>query len=359
MGSHRLQLTSLAAAALLASSLPGLVLAADARTLDSGGRTLTVGNWVNVTTADGSQRIADTRRLGWDLRSGSTVLLSGTVPGTFDWYVESTPVLSRNPVTGEILLAWSRQNQAGFRDLVTMPFVDGAWLPSRMTVAARGALNSQVDPVLLHDASGHAYLAWRDAGWQARVVVNVFDVSGDLVSERVLSDGVEAPGPPTLGLDGRGKAIAAFFGTDAATGERQLYVASTPGESGGLVHVPNPIVELASGTAIPLQGAQGTPAAVGAAFPTLHLSVLAGTPVAWWTRVDAGAPVLEHLVQDADGSWGAGTVSSIPLDDTEDPVREALALLETRLLRPSAPPPGSVEDTVSREGSVRNSSSRR
>lgn len=310
---------------------------ADARVIDENGRLLTVGNW-RVTFGDGGVelRVPDATRLSWELREGTEIVATGEIEGTADGLVDATPVLSRDPLRGTVLLAWSRLTPSGTRELVAMQFDDGAWQARTQVVVAEGTSN-QLDPCLLHDAAGRAYLTWRDADLDQRIMSVILAPDLRELARKELSDGLAVQnGPPRLGVDARGGVYVAFFGTDIASGETRVFVLSTPDEGGGVIHLPNPVIELSRTTSLPVP-AEGEPAQGGPeTFPALHPTVLGGTAVVWWTEPDpdTGIPVFRHLYQTTDAGWMGSELGTVVLDpDADNAVREALELLEARLRR--------------------------
>lgn len=328
-----------AALGLLALAAASSALAAESRALDSAARVLTVGNWT-WTTTDGGQRVRvpDIRVLSWELRDGSALVLEGSVPGTEDDRLDATPTLSRNPVTGDILLAWSRLDASGRRDLVVGSFDGTGFDASSIRVLAESDVN-QLDPVVVHDADGRAAIAWREMTTEQEILLVTLDADGSLLGTRSLSEGMSfRNGAPAMGVDASGRLHVAWFGLDQATATPRLFVMAVLDQGGGTIHLPEPVLELGLRvqTPVPLSVNE----LVSGTSPRLTLTNLGGTPLGWWTSVENDRLVLHHAAQPANGDWLGASLGSIDLGPASNAgaadVQAALALLEARLRRVSA-----------------------
>ncbi len=334
----RLRTTLHALAALtLAALLASPSSAGDARALDDHGRVLTVGNWALVTLDGGlTLRVADGRFLGWELRDqDGSLLAQGLVPGTENVGVDASPSLSRNPLTGELWLAWSRQaSLQSAREIAIGRFVGDAWDAGGPTIVATDS-DDQAEPTLVHDETGRAWLAWTD-GLVDRTI-RFMGLAADLRSLGTLSlsDGLSSRnGAPNLGIDALGGLFVAYAGTDNASGEVRLFVHSANPIRGGVSHVPNPLIELGLRATLPSPSIGVTGPAGAPAVPTrVELTVLGGTPVAWWTENAGGELARFRYAAATTDGWDTsirtidmqgGMVTSVP---------DALALVEARLRR--------------------------
>lgn len=327
--------TALASVSLLASvAIPPAFASGEDRVLDASGRILTVGNWETVRLDSGTLRLENELVLSFEYRDfDGTLIAEGVVPGTDDSLVDGPPALSLNPVSGQLLAAWSRENASGTRELVVQAFgVDG--FDSEPRVLASG-LTNQTDPDLIHDGRGNAYLAWRDMDWAQRIELLGLDSDGnELFRSRVSTEETVQNGPPKLAVDAGGSLFVAYLGLDSTDGDPRLRVHAASDIGGGGVHVPSPIIELgrvnelAVGTAVP------APEAGGWATPALEVTILGGTPVIWWLTEDAfGREELNHAIRDPEGSWSEQPLGRIPLTtlgDSQAAVRDALEMIEAR-----------------------------
>jgi hypothetical protein len=353
------------AAALLGLALARPAASDEARVLDAKGRVLTVGNWVTVHLDGGrSQREPSSTVLSWELRDslepiGRQVVAEGVVPGTTlpggDGFADVTPSMSWNPVTHEILLAWSRQTPAGTTEIAGVRFLpadeSGEWQPDTLTVLA-GSDANEADPMVIHDGAGNAALIWRTMSWEQPVNLLMLTPDGQPVSRQELSrDRSVQNGAPRLGVDAYGEVFAAFIGIDRMTAEARVWVLGAAERGGGLLPMPDPVIELGVATTVGLPMALPS---TGPGMPDIHLTVLGGTPVAWWTQLDAsGRLVLSHVYQDPERGWDGSALRSIEITSVLDGgVPAALQLLEDRLrrivtrFRPVTPAP--IEGPLSR-----------
>ena len=327
-------LTALGSLSLMTALAAGSAFAGEARVLDAEGRVLTVGNWRTVRLDSGPLRVEDQNLLSYELRDPSgALMIEGVVPETDDGRIDGTPAVSLNPRTGELLIAWSRESGQGTREIVTLGFADGGFtLPVR--VLAAGATN-QTDPDLLHDRNGHAYLAWRDMDWSQRVVLAGLDAEGEELFRRQIStDETVQHGAPRLGVDATGSLFVAYLGLGASDGEPRLKVHAANEEGGGVIHVPNPIIELGRVSELPVVDAVPAPGPAGWDAPALEITVMGATPIIWWlTEDDLGREVLNHAIRTSEGAWTEqplGRISLPTLGDPQAAVRDALEMIEAR-----------------------------
>lgn len=333
------------ASAVTASSA---IASPDARALDDQGRILTVGNWALVTIDGGYQlRFADDRFLGWELRDGDGSLVAqGAVPGSESVGLDATPSLSRNPATGELWLAWSRQEGDASREISVQRFAGTDWVAGSLSIVAAGAAD-QLEPVLVHDEAGRGWLTWIDGTSSRTVKFLGLATDGRVLGTRVLSDGVsERNGPPSIGIDATGQLFVAFAGTDASTAERRLFVLTPSPIPGGLSHLPDPIVELGVRGSVPAPMSQApTPSAPDPLPARVNLTVLGGTPVAWWTETEGPITRLRYASEGPTG-WSDATVRTVDLSSgMVAGIPDALALIEARLRRVLQQAPGSGGST--------------
>lgn len=324
-------LSSLGLAALLAA---GSALAGEARVLDADGRVLTVGNWETLRLDSGPLRVENQDLLSFELRDfDGSLVAEGVVPGTDDERVDGTPALSLNPVTGELLAAWSRESDQGSREIVLLGR-DATGFPFEPIVIASSATN-QTDPDLIHDRNGNAYVAWRDMDWAQRIELAVFAPDGsERFRRRISTDETVRNGAPRLGVDATGSLFVAYLGLDANDGEPRLKVHAANATGGGVIHVPNPIIELGRVSELPVADAVPAPGPDGWNAPALEISVLGGTPVLWWLTADElGREVLNHAIRNGEGDWNEqplGRISLPTLGDPQAAVRDALEMIEAR-----------------------------
>jgi hypothetical protein len=330
---------SLALALALGLLGPAAARADESRVLDDEGRLLSVGNWRLTRDDDGSTlRIEDSRSLSWELREADAVVGEGAVPGSVAGLVDATPALSRNPATGDILLVWSRESASGTREVVAATWRGGAFVPGEPKLLASGTFN-QVDPVVLHDAAGQSFVAWRDSDWRQQITLLILTQDGLELSRKDLTADLSVRnGPPHLGVDVVGQIFVAFVGEDAATAESRVFVRSAGPRGGGVLHDPLPILDLALVSSQPLPDtlADADPTVPGVLrYPALHASVLGGTPVVWWTEPgSAGTLVFRHLAQSPETGWEGARVATFVLHGSgPDLVQQALQVLENRLRR--------------------------
>ena len=331
----------------LSSLLAPLAAASDARALTDDGSVLTVSNWALV-TLDGGEllRIGDDRVLGWELRDGDGALLGqGLVPGTESTGVDGSPALSRSPLSGEIWLAWSRQAAPGTaREITLERFSGSGWSPgSIVTIAAD--TDDQLEPTLVHDESGTAWMAWIDGAADRAVRFAGIAADGRLLGTRSLSENVSRlNGAPSLGIDATGQLFVAYAGTPEQGGDVNLFVLTPNPIGGGVSHLPNPIIELGLRATMPAPSIGVVPSPNGEAVPSkVNLTVLGGTPLAWWTEVQGGtATSFHYTAQDATGHWTLADARTLDLRSGGiATVPEALALVEARLRRVIQQAPGS------------------
>lgn len=314
----------------------------DARALDDQGRVLTVGNWALVTVDGGYQlRFADDRFLGWELRDGEgTLVAQGSVPGSESLGLDATPSLSRNPRTGEIWLAWSRQEGASSREIAVQRFAGADWVAGSLSVVASGAAD-QLEPVLVHDEAGRGWLAWIDGASSRTVKFLGLALDARVLGTRVLSEGSERNGPPSIGIDAMGQLFVAYAGTDASTSEDRLFILTPSPIPGGLSHLPDPIVELGVRGSVPAPMSQApTPSTPDPLPSRVTLTVLGGTPVAWWTETEGPVTRLRYASEGSAG-WSDATVRTVDLSSgMVASIPDALALIEARLRRVIEQAPG-------------------
>jgi hypothetical protein len=342
-----------AAITLVAAAACATALANPARVLDDKGRVLTVGNWrTNIGDGGVPQKVLCNEVLSWELRDGQSVVGGGVVPGSEDALVDGQPVLSRDSFTDTILLAWSRQSQAGSREIVLQWFNEGAW---SVDVPLASASYNQVDPSVVHDGEGNARIAWRSMDWEQRVYVATIAPDGSVVAQQDLSNERSVlNGAPKLGVDACGEVFVAFLGRDTAASEPRVFVMGELSLGGGVIHVPSPVIELAQRASVPTPSVLlGQP---GAPTPDVHVEVLGGTPVIWWTEtvVMGEAPnqttqtFFRHVYEDELRGWAGSELHSIDISPTamDGGAQEALGLLADRLrrvtsrFRVDAPGPG-------------------
>jgi hypothetical protein len=322
-----------------ASAAPA-AFAADARALDGTGRVLTVGNWTSVPTDTGfAMRVGDDRRLGWELRDAHSVIDQGEVPGAQSDGIDSSPVLSRDPVTGDIWVAWTRRvlSPSGVSlpsQVVLVPFSGQRFQEGALIVLGDGPSNHS-SPALVHDDKGYLYAAWLDEGAGGAIRVACLAPSRELVGDRVLSQGISTRNSdPALGIDAFGQLLVAFRGSDLVTGVRRVFVLSPYDQGGGASHVPDPILELGLRVSVPESPSGTGPAAPPpAGVPTpLHLTVLGGTPIAWWTEGSDPGTQLVHYVAQAEDGWHVSETRTIDLGaGMAASLTDALEMLEARL----------------------------
>jgi hypothetical protein len=322
-------------AAGLALCLPGSARAADARVLDSDGRVLTVGSFA-LTRVDGGgvMRSDDERILSWELHDQERLLAYGVVPGTEGLGTDSGPALSRNPVTGDSWLVWSRQVAPDMaREIMWLRF-DGTPDASSLQSLSSGT-GDQADPAIIHDEAGWAHVAWVDVAADRKIRGLGITPGGGMLAIVDLSEASSTDNSaPQLGIDAHGQLFAAFLGTDVVSGVPALYVLAPSSRGGGIQHVPNPLIELGLRATLPtpsLAAGAGGPAGAGLA---IHLTVLGGTPVAWWTRVAGGNRTIFEYVAEGEEGWTSSAIQAIDLSTgLLGSVPDALALVEARLRR--------------------------
>lgn len=333
----KLRSTLLLAAALGLAASPAL--AGEARVLDDDGNVLTVGNWRFDAGDDGRiLKVPDSRTLSWELHDGHHVIAAGTVPGSDDGLRDGTPALSRDPVSGDLLLVWSRQTNGGTRELAAMSFRGDDFDVASELVLAEGATN-QRDPVVLHDAEGRPVVAWRIDDSVGRIMMLVLDRDHSELAREELSAGVSVDnGAPLLGVNAQGGIFVAFAGREPASEEPRVFVLSAGDIGGGVMHNPLPILDLIVQNDQPLSSEvqvepDDEPSALG--LPRLNATVLAGTAVVWWEkRADDGSVTVSYLNETPEHGWGGSDVGAIALPaTTADARHEALRLIEARMRR--------------------------
>lgn len=339
------------AAAATLTMLGRLASAGDARVLADEGRVLTVGAWGLLTADDGELvRYADTLTLGWELRNEEGILLSqGLVPGSESLGVDASPALSRDPVTGDILLTWSRQAAPGAAREIALQHFNAAlgdWTPGTLQTLVADS-DDQLDPVVVHDSAGTAWIAWID-GLNTRTVrfAGVL-ADGRVLGQSALSEGISTlNGPPSLGIDAIGRLFVAYAGTPVSGGDVTLHVLTPNPIGGGVTHVPNPFIELGLRGTVPVPTiGRATPPSGTAPVPSrVNLTVLGGVPVAWWTEVatvDGVVMTRFRYAAEGDTGWSGSALRSLDLSSgLVASVPEALALVEARLRRVIDQSPG-------------------
>ena len=334
--------------ALLAVPLCTPALADEARVLDSGGRVLSVGNWNTLRLDGGSLRIETDSVLSHELIDlDGRIISEGIVPGTLDQLTDASPALSRNPVTGDLLVVWSRESASGSRELVALDF-SGEEFVGAPRVLASGATN-QTDPSLIHDSRGNAYLAWRDMDWAQRIELLALDPQGEeFFRGRLSTEETVLNGAPRLGVDATGSLFVAYLGLGSGDGQPVLKVHGASDMGGGVVHVPSPIIELARVAELPVAEFVPAPSPSGWAAPSLELTVLGATPVLWWTSTDdLGREALHHAIRTGEGGWSEQSIGRITLPtigSREQAIRRSLEMIEARyrsvISVVRTPPPG-------------------
>lgn len=324
--------------------------AGDARVLTDAGHVLTVGNWTLDTLDGGVEvRVADSDSLGWELRDGNGILQAeGLVPGSEGLGADAGAALSRSPLNGEIWLAWSRQVAPGAsREIVIQRFDVGGWIAGSLSVVASD-IDDQLDPALIHDEAGTAWMAWIDGAGDRIVRFAGLAPDGRFLGTRDVSANLSVlNGPPTLGIDAVGRLFLAHAGTPLTGGNVSLFVQAPLPAPVGITHLPDPILEFGLTASVPAEtigrehsGSLEVPSKV-------NLTVLGGTPVAWWTETDNGVVTRFRYVAEPQGDWSqaelrtvnmrAGTVATIP---------DALALIEARLRQVIPQRPGGPIDPI-------------
>ena len=311
-----------------------------ARVIDDAGRVLTVGNF-GVVAVDGglTLRMPDGDILSWELRDQDRLVGYGIVPGAEALGEDLSPSLSRDPASHELWLVWSRRAEAGApAQIVSVRFVGDAPDASSFTVLAAGP-GDQLDPSVIHDNDGYGFVTWVDAGEDRTVKVLGISPAGSPMGVQDLSTGHSRQNSsPRLGVDPHGELFAAFVGTDLGTGSNALYVLTPWATGGGISHVPDPILELGLRTSLPTPLVGGSPAPAPEAVPALHLSVLGGTPVAWWTEGGGSTfgdltTLFRYVAMGPEG-WETSDVRTLDLGaGMVGSVNEALELIEARLRR--------------------------
>ena len=327
-------LGSVSLAACLGLSLPARVMASDARVLDTDGRVLTVGAFALVPIDGGGVlRTEDERILSWELHDEDRLLAYGVVPGTEGLGTDSGPALSRNPLTGDSWLVWSRQVAPGQASEIAALRFDSAPDADSLRILASGT-GDQADPTIIHDEAGWAYIAWVDVAADRKVRTIGLTPSGGLLAVNDLSQARSTDNSaPQLGIDARGMLFAAFLGTDVESGTPALYVLAPSSQGGGLGHIPNPLIELGLQATLPTPSLAAGPSGPIGAGVAIHLTVLGGTPVAWWTRSSDNRTLFEYVAQ-GDESWTECSIQTIDLSTgLLGSVPDALALVEARLRR--------------------------
>jgi hypothetical protein len=325
---------------LLGLVVAGRSLASDARALSDSGNLLTVGNWTLVTSSEGLDlRAADDRFLGWELRDGNGMLLAqGAVPGSDTLGVDATPALSRDPVSGDLVLVWSRQAQPGMaREIALERFGADGWVASSLQSVVSGA-GDQLEPSIVHDATGTAWLAWIDGSLSRTVKFAGVSSTGRVLGTQTLSDDISVHnGAPSVGIDASGSIFVAYAGTPTNGGDVNLFVLTPNPVGGGLSHLPDPFIELGLRGTVPAPsiGVVVDPTAPVTVPSRVSLTVLGGTPVAWWTEND-GQGQLARFRYAAMGerNWSDSELRTIDLHDgVVGTIPDALALIEARLRR--------------------------
>lgn len=336
----RCLLAGLAASTLLAQG----AAAGDARALTDSGHVLTVGNWT-LASLDGGvdMRIADDATLGWELRDGNgMVLAEGLVPATEGAGLDATPALSRSPATGELLLAWSRQAAPGLpREIALQRFGASGWVSGSLTILASD-IDDQMDPALVHDDGGTAWIAWIDGANERIVRFAGVAADGRLLGSEALSEGVSTlNGAPTIGIDAVGKIVVAHAGTPVVGGDVTLFVLVPNPTRGGISHLPDPIIEFGLRGAIPAPSIGGEATGSLLIPGRVNLTVLGGTPVAWWTEAVDGSLARFRYVAESSGSWTGSELRTLDLrSGMVATIPDALALVEARLRRVIVQAPG-------------------
>ena len=331
---------------LLALGLSGLAVLAvaparadQARVIDDAGRVLTVGNF-GVVAVDGglTLRMPDTTVLSWELRDQDRLVGYGIVPGAEALGTDLSPSVSRDPASHDLWVVWSRRAaDCAPAEIASVRFVGDAPDAGSFTILASGQ-GDQLDPVVIHDNDGYAFVSWVDAGADRAVKVLGISPAGSVMGVQELSaTHSRQNSAPALGVDPHGELFAAFVGRDLDNGSSKLFVLTPWSTGGGISHVPDPILELGLRTSLPTPLVGGTPAPVPDAVPALHLSVLGGTPVAWWTERSGTfgdlTTLFRYVAMGADG-WETSDVRTLDLGGgMVGSVDEALGLIEARLRR--------------------------
>jgi hypothetical protein len=351
--SRRLALAASAGVLSLLATRPAAA-ASDVRAIDSNGRVLTVGSFSMVRSDGGlNVRVENTGLLSWELHDQDRIVGSGVVPGSDALGEDSSPALSRNPMTGDLWLAWSRQYLPGqFREIAIERFTPAGPDETSLRILASGN-GDQLSPAILHDEKGFAYVAFVDASADRQIKVVGLNPDGIVLDARDLSAGRSGSNSaPQIGIDASGQIFVAFLGTDATTAATQLYVLAPSALPGGVTHVPNPLGQL---------GLEATlPAPQATTVPAVQLTVLGGTPIAWWSETSAANHLLFRYVAQGASGWSTSRVDTIDLSTgLIGSVPEALTLLEARLRRvvaaaPSTtlPAPPSLQPIVVRPGGM-------
>ena len=128
--------------------------------------------------------------------------------------------------------------------------------------------------------------------------------------------------------------FAAFVGQDDVSGVAKLYVLAPFDQGGGVTHVPNPMIELGVQASVPTPGNGSVPPAQAALNADLHLTVLGGTPLAWWSETSADGHDLVRYAAQENGGWSDVQIRTIDLSTgSVSTVDQALGLIEARLRR--------------------------
>lgn len=333
--SRRLACAPLVLGALIAAS-PVAAPAADTRALDTNGRVLTVGGFALVRADGGSLlRVQSNDLLSWELHDQDRLVAHGIVPGSESPGLDASPSLSRDPVSGDTWLAWSRQVEPGQpSEIAWLRFRAAGPDASSLVTLATGA-GAQVEPNVLHDEAGNAFIAFIDESNGRRVRLLGMSQTGSNLGAVDISEARSAANSsPRLGISAIGHVFVAYVGSDLASGEPSLYVAARDPRFGGVTHVPNPLVDL-----MRVQAALPAPTLAiephqTAFTPDLRLTVLGGTAIAWWTEITGDNRLLFRYVAEAADGWDGSSLQTIDLSTgTLGSVPDALELLEARLRR--------------------------
>lgn len=321
LGRSTLAMALLAIAGLTA---PPAAAADSAHVLDPHGWVLSVGNWRHVPRDGGLPGLEPTTAiLSYEFRdSTGYAWFRGGVPGTESPLADGSPSLALSP-DGLIVLAWSRDNLSGGSDLVLAKWRNqawalrqgelGVWEPDHFVLAEGGAAHN-AEPDLVFDAEGNLYVAWRETEGTQRVRFAVLSPDVKLLHEETLSRaGATWTSPPKIALDGDGRLLVAFLSADESR-EPTLQVHSATDQGGGVIHVPNPIIELGRTETIPATLSGTALEGPEPSLPEVNVSTFIGTPVAWWIQDDEfGLSYLAHVTRSEDGDWLAAPVGQIAL----------------------------------------------
>jgi hypothetical protein len=271
--------------------------------------------------------------------------------------MDASPSLSRDPISGDIWLAWSRQVEPGQpNEIAWLRFRAAGPDASSLATLASGA-GAQVEPSVLHDEAGNAFIAFIDESSGRRVKLAGLSQAGTNLGVVDISESRSAANSsPRLGISAIGHVFVAYVGSDLASGEPSLYVAARDPRFGGVTHVPNPLVDLMRVQAtLPAPTLVVQPHQV-AFTPDLRLTVLGGTAIAWWTEISSDNRLLFRYVAEGTDGWDGSSLQTIDLSTgTLGSVPDALELLEARLRRviTTGPADASPEIPTPGRGTVR------